>query len=168
MMMVSKVVDHAIVSHDVVVLWEAESEDGDPDSRSLELWATKALEHQQATACEVAIKVVCEAEMRELNREYRSKDAPTNVLSFPLDGGQPTPLLLLGDIALCASVIRTEARAQDKSIDSHYAHMVVHGVLHLLGFDHIEAQEAEEMEQIERDILRTMGIDDPYEVGISS
>ena len=167
--MVVKMVDNIVTTHDVAVLWEADSEDGDPDSRSLEAWAKQVLDYQQATPCEIAIKVVSEIESQQLNREYRGKDAPTNVLSFPLDGGQPTPLLLLGDIALCASVVRAEARAQNKPYHSHYAHMVVHGVLHLLGFDHTEPSEAIEMEQIERDILRTMGIDDPYlEVGINS
>ena len=137
-----------LTSHDVAVLWEADSDDGDPDQSRLIVWAHKVLDHQQATACELAIIILNADESRELNSNYRGMDKPTNVLSFPLDSfsqadSQPgssslsqTPVLLLGDLALCASVIRAEAQEQNKSVESHYAHMVVHGVLHLLGFDH--------------------------------
>ena len=151
--------------HDVAVIWEADSEDGDPDSQRLVDWAIEVLQHQQVAPSELAIKVVAAEESQALNRDYRSKDAPTNVLSFPSEA-QDIPIPLLGDLALCAPVIRAEAQQQNKSFEAHYAHMVVHGVLHLLGYDHIEEQEAEQMEQIERNILRTMGFGDPYlEVG---
>lgn len=152
--------------HEIEVLWDADHEDDDPEPEHLARWAESILKYQQATACEVAIKVVNAEESQALNSQYRQKDAPTNVLSFPLDGGQPASVLLLGDLALCAPVVRAEALQQSKSLHSHYAHMVVHGVLHLLGFDHVESGEAEEMEQIEREILHTMGFSDPYlEVG---
>ena len=156
-------------SHDVAVLWEADSEDGDPDSRRLSDWAQQVLNHQQATACELAIKVVDSGESQTLNQTYRGIDSPTNVLSFPLDSfshsepnAENPTLLLLGDIALCASVVRRQAQEQHKSVESHFAHMVVHGVLHLLGFDHQADDEAEEMEQLEREILDNLGFDDPY------
>jgi probable rRNA maturation factor len=164
-----------LTSHDVAVLWEADSDDGDPDKSRLIEWAHQVLDHQQATACELAIKILNADESRELNSNYRGMDKPTNVLSFPLDSfsqaadSQPgssslsqAPVLLLGDLALCASVIRAEAQEQNKSVESHYAHMVVHGVLHLLGFDHQVDEEAEEMEQLEREVLEKLGFEDPY------
>lgn len=152
--------------HDVAVLWDAEPASEDPEPDALENWAKKVLEYQKVGPCEIAIKVVSSAESESLNAEYRGKAKPTNVLSFPLDAGQVAGPLLLGDLALCADVVRREALEQGKEISAHYAHMVVHGVLHLLGYDHVESGEAEEMEQIERDVLRTMGFSDPYqEVG---
>lgn len=149
-------------AHEIAVLWEADQDDDDPGSSELEAWAQQTLEYQQVGPCEIAIKIVNREESQALNSEYRGKAKPTNVLSFPLDGGQVAGPLLLGDLALCADVVRTEAREQGKTVPAHYAHMVVHGVLHLLGFDHVEDDQAEEMEQIERDILRTMGFADPY------
>jgi len=123
---------------------------------------------------EVYVRIVGLADSQQLNNEYRGKDRPTNVLSFPaiephdmdaaqtqaLTGGPP---LLLGDIIISAPVIVEEARQQNKTNEDHLAHMAVHGVLHLIGYDHIDDQDAQVMEDLERDILASMNIDDPYQ-----
>jgi probable rRNA maturation factor len=106
--------------------------------------------------------VVDEAEGRELNRQYRHKDYATNVLSFPADLPPELGLPLLGDVILCAPVVAREAQAQGKSLDAHYAHLTVHGVLHLLGYDHETISDARTMEGLEVQILDSMGIPDPY------
>ena len=100
-----------------------------------------------------------------LNKEYRGKDKPTNVLSFPFDDMAGLPeeeTRLLGDLVICAPVVRKEAKKQDKRPKDHWAHMVVHGTLHLLGYDHIEEAEASEMEALEARILEQFGIKNPY------
>ena len=118
--------------------------------------------------CEVAVRVVDEDEIRELNRTYRGKDAPTNVLSFPADlesmPGLPSDdVRLLGDLIICAPVVAREASEQEKAVAEHWAHMVVHGVLHLLGYDHETDAEAERMESLEARILARRGLQNPYE-----
>lgn len=114
-------------------------------------------------ATELAIQVVDEATIQQLNRDFRNKDKPTNVLSFPYEPMPGIELPLLGDIVLCAPVIAQEAAEQNKPLNDHWAHMLVHGVLHLRGFDHIEDSEAEEMESLERTLLAKHGVSDPYE-----
>lgn len=138
--------------------------DGLPDDASLARWAQAAME--QPDAASICIRIVDEAEGRALNLQWRGKDYATNVLSFPgsippgvPDGQLPT---LTGDIVLCAPVVVREAAGQDKSVADHWAHLVVHGVLHLRGFDHTKAEQAVVMEQLEREILTGLGIDDPY------
>ena len=115
---------------------------------------------------EVAIQIVDAAEGQAMNRQYRGKDYATNVLSFPAEAPEGLPedfdFPQLGDLVICAPVVAREAAEQGKPLDAHYAHLTVHGVLHLLGFDHIEEDEAEEMEALERQILATLGIADPY------
>ncbi|MBZ2188642.1 rRNA maturation RNase YbeY [Alcanivorax sp. JB21] len=115
---------------------------------------------------EITLRVVDDAESQALNLAYRGKDAPTNVLSFPFEMPEgldvPDDALILGDIAICAEVVADEARTQHKTLAAHWAHMVVHGVLHLLGFDHIDAADAADMEALETDILATLGFADPY------
>jgi len=153
------------LGHDVALIW-AQPElrlDGDPSDAEFAQWAIQTLLDRGVAPCELAIKIVDENESQALNELYRHKFAPTNVLSFPLDGGLPDQRLLLGDLAICGEVVRREALVQDKTIKAHFAHMVVHGVMHLLGFDHVEPAEADEMEQIETNILSTMGFPDPYE-----
>lgn len=112
----------------------------------------------------IALRIVGEAESQQLNREYRRKDKPTNVLSFPFEvpdiAGISEPYL--GDLAVCAAVVAREAAEQGKTLRAHWAHMVVHGVLHLLGYDHLDDAEADEMEALERDILAGLGLPDPY------
>ncbi|MGL5337628.1 MAG: rRNA maturation RNase YbeY, partial [Aeromonas veronii] len=93
---------------------------------------------------------------------YRGKDKPTNVLSFPFEAPPGLELPLLGDLVICRQVVEREAEEQGKPLMAHWAHMVVHGSLHLLGYDHIEDEEAEEMEALERDIMQELGFADPY------
>ena len=115
-----------------------------PKNKELKQWAIAALSAKIDEA-EVTIRIVDVSEMTELNTRYRHKQGPTNVLSFPFDIPP-----LLGDIIICAEVVQREANEQHKSLEAHWAHMVVHGVLHLLGYDHEQAQEAKQMEQKER------------------
>ena len=111
---------------------------------------------------EVTIRFVDERESQTLNRDYRSKDKTTNVLSFPFESPPGIDLPLLGDLVICHAVVAQEASEQDMPLEHHYAHMVVHGILHLMGYDHIDEQEAEEMEQFERELLAELNIPDPY------
>lgn len=108
---------------------------------------------------EIVLRLVDEAEGRELNRQFRNKDYATNVLTFVYDDTQP----LTGDIVLCAAIVKKEAGQQHKNLLAHYAHLTVHGVLHLQGYDHSEATEATAMEQMETQILARLGYDDPYQ-----
>lgn len=112
---------------------------------------------------ELSVQVLDATAIQSLNRDYRGKDRPTNVLSFPYDPMPGVELNLLGDVVLCADVINAEAEEQNKNRDHHWAHMVVHSVLHLRGFDHIQDDEAEEMEALERQILAQNGVANPYE-----
>ena len=99
----------------------------------------------------------------ELNRMYRQKEGPTNVLSFSCDVPEGVPCQILGDLVICAPVVEREALEQNKSLEAHWAHLVVHGILHLLGFDHMEDTAAEEMEALEIKILQDLGYTNPYE-----
>jgi len=131
-----------------------------PDPALLQAWAQAAyLSDVPAVA---SVLVTTAAEIRQLNKQYRDKDKATNVLSFPMESPEEVDLCLLGDIALCVKVIKQEAREQSKSALSHWAHMVVHGMLHLQGYDHVDDDEAQEMEQKEILILNQLGFDDPY------
>ena len=112
---------------------------------------------------ELSIQVIDETAMQTLNHQFRDKNKPTNVLSFPYEPMPGVTLDLLGDIALCAPVIQQEAAEQGKSLMDHWAHMLVHGMLHLRGFDHIEDEEAEVMEALEIELLAKHGIQNPYE-----
>ena len=111
---------------------------------------------------EVTIRIVDEAESQQLNFDYRDKDKPTNVLSFPFQCPPGIELPLLGDLVICAQVVAREAAEQGKTLQAHWAHMVVHGSLHLLGFDHINEDDAEEMEAEEIQILHDLGFSNPY------
>ena len=112
---------------------------------------------------ELSIRIVDEAESADLNHTYRHKSGPTNVLSFPCEVPDGVPLDLLGDLVICAPVVAREAQAQGKASEAHWAHMVIHGVLHLRGYDHIDTAEAERMEALEIDILSRLGYPNPYE-----
>ncbi len=135
-----------------------------PDSRSLEGWVCAVFDHEKLIAAELTLRLVDEQEIQALNQQYRQKNYPTNVLSFPSE--IPAEILLdpplLGDIILCAPVIQREAEEQNKPLMSHWAHMVVHGVLHLLGYDHVQDHDADRMEQIEIMILENCGVANPY------
>lgn len=131
-----------------------------PDIDSLQSWAQSAcLDDDDVVA---SLQIVSRNEMQELNNTYRGKDWPTNVLSFPMQLPEEVELNLLGDIALCADIIISEAAVLGISMQAHWAHMVVHGMLHLQGYDHIEETEAEAMESMEINVLKKLGFDNPY------
>nr|WP_294980948.1 rRNA maturation RNase YbeY [uncultured Pseudomonas sp.] len=135
---------------------------GLPSEAAFRRWCELALRQRQNDS-ELTIRLVDEGEGRELNRTWRHKDYATNVLSFPAD--VPDELLdipLLGDLVICAPVVTREAAEQGKSAEAHWAHLVIHGCLHLLGYDHIDDAEAEEMEGLERELLAELGHPDPY------
>ena len=134
-----------------------------PTQDQLTQWATAALKNRtELEEPELTVRIVDEEESQQLNFEYREKDKPTNVLSFPFDAPPHVPIPLLGDLVVCKQVVANEAVEQKKTSEAHWAHMIVHGCLHLLGFDHIEDEEAEEMEGIERVVLAELGFEDPY------
>lgn len=109
-----------------------------------------------------SLQVVSSDEMQNLNKDYRGKDKPTNVLSFPMELPEEVGINILGDLALCDEVIEAEARQQAKTSEAHWAHMIVHGMLHLQGYDHIEDDEAEAMEAKEIKIMKSLGFENPY------
>lgn len=133
-----------------------------PTEVQFQRWIDAALDGQLDEG-ELCIRIVSTEESQGLNHTYRGKDKPTNVLSFPFEVPEGIPLQILGDLVICAEVVATEAEAQNKALFDHWAHMVVHGCLHLIGFDHINDDEAEEMENLERKILASMDIADPYQ-----
>ncbi|MBE5252567.1 rRNA maturation RNase YbeY [Mixta mediterraneensis] len=138
-----------------------EQTDGLPDEGLFQRWLEAAVMPFQPES-EVTIRLVDKAESHELNLTYRGKDKPTNVLSFPFEAPPGIELPLLGDLIICRQVVELEAAEQGKTVEAHWAHMVVHGTLHLLGYDHIEDEEAEEMEGIETEIMLALGYPDPY------
>lgn len=134
---------------------------GLPSEALFQRWLEAVLPQFQPQS-EVTIRIVDEEESQHLNLTYRGKDKPTNVLSFPFEAPPEVELSLLGDLIICRQVVEQEAIEQQKSAEEHWAHMVVHGCLHLLGYDHIEDEEAEEMEGLETEILAELGYADPY------
>ncbi len=140
----------------------AVSGDGIPAAEVIRQWAVKALQEQGGSA-ELTVRVVDEAEITALNRQFRGKDGATNVLSFPYQGMAGVTSDLLGDVVVCAPVVANESVAQHKPLEAHWAHIVVHGVLHLLGYDHTHDDEAHKMEACEAGLLAGLGYPDPYE-----
>lgn len=141
-----------------------------PEAEQLQRWCIEALTaaDSEPGEFEVSVRIVDEAEGRQLNASYRDKDYATNVLSFPTEipaGFTQLPLQPLGDIALCAAVVEREAREQGKVLENHWAHLVIHGILHLLGYDHETDEAASGMETIEIAALQKLGIANPYLVG---
>ena len=139
----------------------SENIDGLPTLEQIEQWATAAVQ-PESDDVEMTVRIVDEAESQALNRTYRAKDRPTNVLSFPFECPTEVSLPLLGDLVICRQVVEYEAAEQEKPLMAHWAHMVVHGSLHLLGYDHIDDTEAEEMESLETKIMQGLGFVDPY------
>ena len=138
-----------------------ENIEGLPTEEQIVQWATGAVQ-PEGNEVEMTVRIVDEAESHELNLTYRGKDRPTNVLSFPFECPDEVELPLLGDLVICRQVVEREASEQEKPLMAHWAHMVVHGSLHLLGYDHIEDDEVEEMESLETQIMQGLGFDDPY------
>ncbi|MGC7590524.1 rRNA maturation RNase YbeY [Bisgaard Taxon 46] len=132
-----------------------------PTEAQIQEWANRAVQPELSDV-EMTVRIVDEAESHDLNFTYRGKDKPTNVLSFPFECPDEVELGLLGDLVICRQVVEKEAEEQGKPLIAHWAHMVVHGSLHLLGYDHIEDDEAEEMESLETEIMQSLGFDDPY------
>lgn len=136
---------------------------GIPQRASFQAWVEAALRGaRRRRTTELSIRLVDADEGRELNRQFRNRDYATNVLSFPSDLPPGMTLPLIGDLAICMPVVIRETEEQGKSMRDHLAHMTVHGTLHLLGFDHETDADAERMEALERHILGTFGINDPY------
>ena len=139
----------------------SENIDGLPTLEQIEQWATAAVQ-PESDDVEMTVRIVDEAESQTLNRTYRAKDRPTNVLSFPFECPTEVSLPLLGDLVICRQVVEYEAAEQEKPLMAHWAHMVVHGSLNLLGYYHIDDTEAEEMESLETKIMQGLGFVDPY------
>ncbi|HEB63525.1 MAG TPA: rRNA maturation RNase YbeY [Gammaproteobacteria bacterium] len=133
-----------------------------PAETDIKQWVTMTI-GDRMTHAELTVRLVDESESTQLNESFRHKQGSTNVLSFPVACAEEIGVPLLGDIAICAQVVEREATDQNKEIVAHYAHMVVHGVLHLLGYDHIESGQAERMEKLETEILGQLGYPDPYQ-----
>ena len=133
-----------------------------PSEADFQRWLDAAVLPFQEEA-EVTVRLVDEAESNQLNLTYRGKDKPTNVLSFPFECPLGVELPLLGDLIICRQVVEREASEQNKPLLAHWAHMVVHGSLHLLGYDHIDDEEADEMEALEVEFMQALGYDNPYQ-----
>ena len=133
-----------------------------PDQEQFQYWVDAVL-NDGSEDSELVIRIVDEAEMTQFNEQYRDKKGSTNILSFSFEVPEGVDSNLLGDILVCAPVVEKEAQDQHKELDHHWAHMIVHGVLHLLGYDHVDDQDAEEMEALEIKILKKIKIRNPYE-----
>ena len=134
---------------------------GIPGDSALESWANTAWQQDQES--EVTVRIVDLAEIASLNETYRGKSGPTNVLSFPFEAPAGITVPLAGDLVISAEVVEKEAREQHKTLEAHWAHMVVHGILHLQGYDHIDDKDAEIMEDLEIRLLEQLGFTNPYE-----
>ena len=138
-----------------------------PNNEQFQQWVGAAL-RDVPEECELSIRLVESEESAELNSTYRGKSGATNVLSFPFDSPVPMESKLLGDLVICTPKVEDEAKEQGKVLHHHWAHLVVHGCLHLLGYDHIEDDEAEVMEELEKQILQTLDINNPYQEEMQS
>jgi len=132
-----------------------------PNEQCIKRWIGAALGNKKE-ATELSVRIVDEPESQALNETYRGANGPTNVLSFPFEADIPEPLPLIGDIVICAPVVAREAQQQQKELTAHWAHMIIHGVLHLLGHDHQNDAEADIMESLETDIMKGLGFPPPY------
>lgn len=135
---------------------------GIPSRNDFIKWVGASMAESKIEDVEVVVRIVDETECATLNKNYRGKTGPTNVLSFPYESPPQLETNLLGDLIICAPVIEREAKDQGKPVDAHWAHMAVHGTLHLLGYDHQTDEQAVEMESREKIILTGLGYDDPY------
>jgi len=151
----------------------SESIEEPPSTGSLRDWAQAAWQGDVSSEPVLSLRIVSAAESQQLNKNYRGKNKPTNVLSFPmqieleLDDIAMTDMML-GDLAICAEVVEREALQQQKTNQAHWAHMVVHGMLHLQGYDHVEDEDAQQMESLETRIMQQLGFPDPYQMNNNS
>ncbi len=132
-----------------------------PDPQSIERWIGAAIGNQREST-ELSVRIVDAEEGQALNEQFRGSTGATNVLSFPFENESPEPLPLIGDIVICAPVVAKEAREQNKALNAHWAHMMIHGVLHLLGYDHQNENDANLMESLETEIMQGLGFPPPY------
>lgn len=135
-----------------------------PSAELFQQWVDAVLTTVTEQQFELTIRLVNIAESQQLNKQYRDKDKPTNVLSFPFEVPEGIELNLLGDLVICTQVVEQEAKAQNKALFDHWAHMVIHGCLHLVGYDHINDTDANEMEAIEVKVLAKLAISNPYDI----
>lgn len=134
---------------------------GLPDQTRFARWATAAAANRVEDS-ELSVRIVSEQESAALNQKFRNRPGPTNVLAFPAALPEELGMSVLGDLAICRDVVEREAAEQGKETEAHWAHMVVHGTLHLLGYDHDSDEQASEMEALEAEVLRHLGYPDPY------
>ena len=147
---------------DLVDIQLADSSAKTPDAQQIRGWVAAVFTTLERSPLALTVRVVGEAEMAKLNRRYRGRNQPTNVLSFPIESLAGVCTDLLGDIVVCGPVVDREAAIQHKPPMGHWAHMVVHGMLHLFGYDHESDQEATAMETLEKSVLKGLGFSDPY------
>ena len=145
----------------ILDIQSASSSEDAPDEQSIKRWVSAAIGSKTGDT-ELSVRIVDEPEGTRLNETYRGASGPTNVLSFPFDNETPEPLPLIGDIVVCAPVVKMEAQQQNKDLTAHWAHMIIHGVLHLLGYDHQDDAEAAIMEALETEIMQKLGFPPPY------
>lgn len=148
----------------IVDIQNASSAKNLPSSELFQQWIDVALDFVTENDFELTIRLVDISESQQLNKQYRQKDKPTNVLSFPFEVPDGVELNLLGDLVICTQIVEQEAKDQNKQTFDHWAHMVIHGCLHLLGYDHINDTDANEMESLEVKILSKLNIADPYNI----
>jgi len=153
---------------DVQIAVDAAAKQGVPDIEQIHTWANAALQHANGNlaATQMTVRIVELNEITQLNEQYRQKTGSTNVLSFPFEWPPGMPAAAgessLGDVVVCAAVVKREAVGQSKALVAHWAHMIVHGTLHLLGYDHLQDDEAQQMERLEVAVLAELGYANPY------
>jgi probable rRNA maturation factor len=145
----------------IVDIQMASASEEAPDPQSIERWIGAAIGDQREST-ELSVRIVDAEEGKALNEQFRGSTGATNVLSFPFENESPQPLPLIGDIVICAPVVAKEAREQNKALNAHWAHMMIHGVLHLLGYDHQNENDANLMETLETEIMQGLGFPPPY------
>ncbi len=151
-------------SHEVDISRGSEVLPEEPPDQSIRIWLLDSMEKLQLSRADLSVRIVTKDEMTELNSQYRGKSSPTNVLSFKDGLIDEEGRTFLGDIVLCNQVVLEESEEYGKSFESRYAHLLVHGLLHLLGHDHDDESDRSEMEKLETELLKSLGFPDPYEV----
>ena len=154
----------ASTTHEVDISWGTERHPEGPGEDQIRQWLVQSLNTLQQPASSVSVRVVPTEEMTALNHQYREKSEPTNVLSFEDGLTDEDGRVFLGDIVLCHHVVYEESQQYRKSLLSRYAHMLIHGLLHLLGYDHVRDDDRTRMESVETELMQRQGFDDPYEV----